>query len=299
MNLVNSKGKSIFTIVSIIPLTNNNGETTGFKVLLNEITELIKFLTLLEDENEAVQEQNAENSKTMFRNTKQAAMGELISMIAHQWRQPLSTISLIVSDLMLKTAFGMYDANYFMNAFKKMEGHVEYMSITIDDFRNFFKPNKQKEIFELGTVLNNAQKIMKDVLENNGVFYKEQSLSGIKLFTYKSELLQVFINLIKNAKDVVVERKITNPYIKVSTKKSKGNVIIVFEDNAGGIPLKIIDKIFEPYFSTKDEKNGTGLGLSMSKTIIEDHMGGKIKVSNTVVGAKFEIELPIYVVGNQ
>jgi len=170
---------------------------------------------------------------------------------------------------------------------------TKYLSQTIDDFRNFFKPKKEKETLLVQNLFNNVYKIVGKSFENNDI---ELNFSGEKeqsITAYSNELLQVFINILNNAKDALRDVQVEDKKVVISTCKKKNNIIFEFCDNAGGIEEEIIGKIFEPYFSTKDEKNGTGLGLYMSKMIIEKHMLGKIWAENRGDGVCFVIELPI------
>ena len=241
--------------------------------------------------------------KYMLQQSRLAQMGEMISMIAHQWRQPLSAISTTSMDLQMKLMLNSYDMenkeereeflSYLNSSLKSIDSFVNNLSITIDDFRSFYKPNKEKAETTLEKVVSKALSIIKDSLESQSVklTFDYQSKNRLKL--YENEIMQTILNILKNSQDCFLEKKIDNPQINI---KTKGNSIAIC-DNAGGIPADIIDKIFDPYFSTKYEKNGTGLGLYMSKMIIEEHHGGVFSVANindvngVNTGVCFTIEL--------
>ena len=276
-----------------------------FNALLDNFTEMRKKLkeiyANMDKKIKSSIEEIREKDKHILQQSRQAQMGEMISMIAHQWRQPLSAISTVVAGLKLKEALGKYDLNTkegqiehkknLGESLNKIEEYVRFLTTTIDDFRNFFKPDKKREEIYLVELVNKTLEIIGKALEVNQITVHVENESKVKVNTYANEVMQVILNVLKNSEDVFKEKKIENAYIKIRIKSEEGYEKIEIEDNAGGIPEDIIDKIFEPYFSTKQEKNGTGLGLYMSKTIIEDHCGGIIKASNTGKGALFSISL--------
>ncbi len=169
---------------------------------------------------------------------------------------------------------------------------TQELSNTIEDFKNFFKPGKSIEEVSPEEIFNEAFKVIGKSLENNNIKVTRNYNNDRKIQTYSRELMQVFINIIKNAKEVLVDKKIENKKIDIIVENMDTNIKIKVCDNAGGIPMDIIDKIFDPYFSTKGEKSGTGLGLYMSKTIIEKHLNGKLITYNENNGACFEMQLP-------
>jgi len=229
--------------------------------------------------------------------SKLAQMGEMISMIAHQWRQPLAAmastsmniraVSLLNKfDLSKKEEAQKYEA-YVNNRLDNLDGFIQNLTRTIDDFRYFYKPNKTSVKVQLEEVFEKSFNIIKDSLKNNSIKVITEYNSKEEIELYDGEMMQVILNLLKNAQDNLIEKKIGNPRITITTE----NRTISICDNGGGIPEDIMENIFEPYFSTKDEKNGTGLGLYMSKIIVEDHHKGKIQVQNTEDGVCFIIEL--------
>jgi C4-dicarboxylate-specific signal transduction histidine kinase len=221
-----------------------------------------------------------------------ASMGEMIGAIAHQWKQPLNTLNLVSYSIEDSIEAQSFDRDEFMDYCKIIQDNITYMSDTINDFRNFFKQQKNKEIFPVSKSVEKIQKILHSQLTNNGIKLTFDSCN-ITIYAVSNELEQVFINIINNAKDTFIERNIENRELKISCVRFENQLIIKIEDNAGGIPPNIIDKIFEPYFTTKSAQDGDGLGLYMSRLIIENSMLGEINVYNSTLGAVFEIKLPI------
>jgi signal transduction histidine kinase len=231
----------------------------------------------------------------MIQQSGLAQMGEMISMIAHQWRQPLSAISSTVATLQMQLILDNFDLEskeerdvakeYFLDKFENIASYVQNLTTTIDDFRDFYRPNKTSVRIKLDKVISKALKIIETflVIDNIEIIKKYHSLERIEL--YESEVMQVILNILKNAQDNFKEKSIKHPYIKI---KTKGNTISI-SDNGGGVQEDFLDKIFEPYFSTKEVKKGTGLGLYISKTIIEEHHNGRLSVKNTQKGLCFTI----------
>jgi len=232
-------------------------------------------------------EKNRIKDEHLMQQSRLAQMGEMISMIAHQWRQPLSAINAASGTLNMKARLNKIDNETVIKLTNKISQYSQHLSTTIDDFRGFFKPNKEKKLTTYTELIEGVLTISEISLKSKNIKLIKKLGSDIVLNTYSNEIKQVILNLIKNAEDVLVERDIKNPTIKIVTR---GRNLYV-EDNAGGIDEDIMDKIFDPYFSTKTKKDGTGLGLYMSKMIIEDHCGGKLSVKNGKRGAVFIIEL--------
>ncbi len=234
-------------------------------------------------------EKNRQQQLLIFQQNRLAQMGELISMIGHQWRQPLTHISVLCSSIYVKHTINKLDTT-IMNKFKEeSQRQIQYMSKTIDDFRDFFKPNKEKEDFYIHEVITNSLFIIQPIIDKSNIKLEIIVDKDINLYGFKNELGQSIINIINNAKDALQERDVKNKKISISLKKEDTNIILTIKDNAGGIADEIMAKIFDPYFSTKAEKNGTGLGLYMTKLIIEEHMGGRVLVQNDDEGAVFAI----------
>lgn len=245
--------------------------------------------------------ENIETQKVMIYQSRLAQMGEMISMIAHQWRQPLGSISTVTASIKLKHSLKKFDLTtqegrvaqdeFLQTALGKIENYIAFLTNTIDDFRNFFKPEQSKESTNLEDIIDGALKLIGKSLEVNRIEVNVENQLKDDIITYERKVMQVLINILKNAQDAIMERKVEQGAIWVRTFKSSEMFVIEVEDNAGGIDEAILPHIFEPYFSTKNEKNGTGLGLYMSKTIIEEHCHGFLGVVNTSVGAKFTIKI--------
>ncbi|MCW8894676.1 ATP-binding protein [Sulfurimonas sp.] len=237
-------------------------------------------------------DKNRKKEEHLIQQSRMAQMGEMIAMIAHQWRQPLGAISSINSTIEVDAMLDSLDKDATIKNTNKISKLVQHLSQTIDDFREFFKPNKQKQKTNCDEAIANTLNIVGNSLKTKNITLKKELNCNEDFHTHRNELIQVVLNLIKNAEDALLENEIKDPYIKLSSYNENEKNIIEVSDNAGGIPNDIIEKIFDSYFSTKKEKDGTGLGLYMSKTIIEDHCGGKLTVFNNTQGAVFQISLP-------
>jgi signal transduction histidine kinase len=206
--------------------------------------------------------------------TKMAALGEMIQNISHQWRQPLSVISVLASGLKLKKECNILEDKELIENLNAILKNTNYLSNTIEDFRNYFEGNLEKKRFNLKDIVNQCILMFKEEISSKNVILIE-NLNDIELFTYESELKQVIINLLKNAKDFTNEGLII-----VSIYEKKEHIIIEIQDSAGGIPKSIIKKIFDPYFTTKHNSNGVGLGLFSAYEIIDKKLKGNISVEN-------------------
>jgi signal transduction histidine kinase len=228
----------------------------------------------------------------MLAQSRQAAMGEMISMIAHQWRQPLTVISMDANNMLVDLELGNFDKESVRESSNSILHQSQYLSKTINDFRDFFRPNQEKEKFVLKSVIEDTYEIIDHSFKNNEISLTVHDDIEITLLAHKRELVQVFINLLNNAKDAAIEHVKVDRKIEIYINKDGENIIIKICDNGGGIDIDIQEKIFEPYFSTKTEKNGTGLGLYMSKTIIEKHFSGQIRIDNHENGVCATVLIP-------
>ena len=243
-----------------------------------------------------------EKEKILIQQSKMATMGEMIASIAHQWKQPLSIISM--SNGLLKINSEIKDFSTpqeITNAIKNIDHSVHNLSQTIDDFKNFFNPNKEKVVFSILDAFKDTFKLINSQFKNNDIEIV-QNIKEIELLGYKNELLQVLINLLKNSKEELIKKPNSmKKYIFISVDKNENKIIIKIKDNADGIPSDIINKVFNAYFTIKEKCGGTGIGLYICKQIIETSMQGEISVSNVkyeyegqnYVGAEFEIIFPI------
>jgi len=253
--------------------------------------ELEKLNKKLEKKVKIEVEKNLKKDSILIHRSRLAQMGEMISLIAHQWKQPLSAISATSSGLHIKIELGMYDKEFFLKSLTKIEEFVNHLSTTIDDFSNFFKPSKTKKEFYIYEAIDKALSIATYSLSKKSIDLVLDIDKNLKIKTFQNELVQVLLNLIKNAENILIKREIKNPKIQIKLYEDNGKKIIEISDNGGGIDKKIISKIFEPYFSTKATKDSTGLGLYMSQFIVKESLGGELKVRNSDNGAVFSILL--------
>ncbi len=264
---------------------------------------LRKYADELEERISREIQKNSQQQQMLFNQTRLAQMGEMISMIAHQWRQPLGAISSTSIDLKMKIELESFDLddeidrikcqNYFLDGLDNIEVFTQDLTTTIDDFRNFYKPNKTIREIYIDEPICKALKIIEYSMITNSIELVKDFNSKKKIKIYDGELMQVFLNIFKNAQDNFKFKDVSQAKIRIQTQDIKDAVIINICDNGGGIDMKIMEKIFDPYFSTKNKKNGTGLGLYMSKMIVEDHHGGKLSAINSGEGVCFIVELPL------
>ncbi len=249
--------------------------TQELKELNENLEEIVKTKT----------DENIKQLETLQQQNKLASMGEMIGAIAHQWRQPLNELSIAIQNLKYDYEDGLITKEYLDEFIASTKKVIKFMSDTIDDFRNFYRVDKTKELFNVKSAIERTLSIQKAQLLNNHI---EVELLGeaFEINGYKNEFQQVILNLINNAKDVLLEKKVKNAKITIELK----NRTILVRDNGGGIPKDIIKRIFEPYFTTKEQGKGTGMGLYMSKMIIEENLKAKLDVNNTQDGAEFRID---------
>ena len=259
--------------------------------IVSQKEEIVAMNKQLEQKVKEEVAKNREKDRQMLHQSRLAQMGEMISMIAHQWRQPLAAISSTASTLSLDIMMDNYKKEFFEEQINNISNYSQHLSSTIDDFRDFFKNNKEKSKTTLEKVVQSTLSIIKTSLENKNISLKTNFDCNQTINSYPNELKQVVLNLIKNAEDILIEKEIKDPLILIQTFKKDGYCYLRVEDNAGGIPKDIIEKVFDPYFTTKEKRDGTGLGLYMSKTITEDHCKGELNVYNGSLGAVFEIKI--------
>lgn len=235
---------------------------------------------------------NNETQKMMIYQSRLAAMGEMISMIAHQWRQPINTISLLANNLYFDLELNTLNPHSVKEAVVKTLDLTQELSKTIDDFKNFFKPDKEMEEVALQKIIEDAIAVVGKTIEYGNIVIETDIDSDYVVKTYARELVQVVVNILKNAKDAFDLKTFQNKKITIRCRYESYSYTIVICDNAGGIIDEVMDKIFDPYFTTKEEMNGTGLGLYISKIIVEKHLNGKLDASNNGEGACFTLVLP-------
>jgi signal transduction histidine kinase len=246
---------------------------------MNKKSNLVQQLSLEEQLQEAeIKIQLLE--KMMIDQSRLAIMGEMIGMIAHQWRQPITIIGMITNNTVLDIQLGESKQQQLLEDMDLIDKQVHYLSRTIDDFRNFFRQNKLPQSVTMRDISNELLTIFGKTFDNNHIALTFEGEIELEFTTYKNELLQVFLNLLSNSRDAIELKAIENPCICITVTTSSNFIIFEIQDNAGGIPDEIIGYIFQPYFTTKSEKDGTGLGLYMSSIIIEKHLFGTIATTN-------------------
>lgn len=313
-------GKAFYLNATIIPILDENGDIEEFVAIRHDVTSVIllnehltqlrvelkelnqslenkvkeqtKELTALNENLEKrVEEEIAKNELSnhiMFRQSRLASMGEMMANIAHQWRQPLSELGI---DL-FKMKQNLDDKDEFLDTYEHAKLVIKGMSQTIDDFRNFFNANKPIENFSVSSCLEDAMTMLQGTFDRRNIKVEIKNQTNAHLYGYQSELTQVFLNILVNAKDALKNSDIKNKKIQIIVKSNDKFVCIDIRDNAEHIKEKILDRIFEPYFTTKHQTSGTGLGLYMSKMIVE-HMKGEIIAENLKNWVNFKIILPL------
>ena len=284
------RGKALF---------DSNGKATR---MVRFHTDITRNKELEENLQQLVEEKTAENIKqgeALQQQGKMAAMGEMIGAIAHQWRQPLGALSATAMNLEMKIELEAFDLDtkegqkeqntYFLKELEKIGEFIQNQTTTIDDFRDFYKPNKRPEKVLLEDIVKDSLEIVQPSLNEMNITIEKEYKPLEKINVYRNELIQVILNIIKNSEDKFLENSVEKPVLSIIVEENTISIC----DNGNGIPDNIIEHIFEPYFSTKDEKNGTGLGLYMSKIIVEEHHHGKLKALNKDDGVCFIIELGI------
>ena len=282
-------GWSIFCILLFVFDFKNFYNQRGYfdLVLLVFAIEAMLFTISIAYKYNDLKNKNQSFEKMILQQSKFVKSGEMIANITHQFRQPLNNISYILMNLKKRFENKNLDESYFDKKVEQLNSQVLFLSKTIDDFKEFYSLSKEKEIFSVKDAILNATTILSADLKTHNIELetKFETFEEIKIFGVKNELSQVLIAIISNSIDVL--KNIKNPKIKINISSSSAEVIIKLADNGGGIKAKNLKKIFEPYFSTKEE--GTGIGLYLSKMIIEESFGGKILVENKKEGVLFSL----------
>ncbi|MCK9492211.1 MAG: PAS domain S-box protein [Sulfurimonas sp.] len=278
----------------VSPVLDGSGKVIEYNSIRQDITSKKELENLNESLKARISKAIAEaqeKEQHMLKQSKMAQMGEMLSMIAHQWRQPLAAISSTASSLEVKMILKDIDIATLKSGIKDIQAYSQHLSSTINDFRNFFIDSKVLTKTSFESILNKTIQIVKTSLDKRDIIISFQNHFEDEFCIYENEFEQVVLNLIKNAEDAIVENSIKNGIIEIKTYKLNGKAVFEVFDNARGIDNALMEKIFDPYFSTKSKKNGTGLGLYMSKIIIENHCFGTLEAFNTFEGAMFRITL--------
>ena len=271
------------------------------KLLEEKSAELFRLNESLKEKVKEELDKNRKQELLILQQSKMASMGEMIGNIAHQWRQPLSAISSIASATILHNEMGLINKEDLNKSLNDIITHTQFLSNTIDDFRNFFKNDKSRSYFKIQELIDGCIAIVSAILQTKSIKV-EQNIEDIELFSLKNEFMQALLNIIKNGIDAMENvLEDDDKYIFIKAYKDNNDAIITIKDTANGIPKNIIDRIFEPYFTTKHQSQGTGIGLFMTNEIITKHMKGSIFVENVdtkidgkiLHGASFTIKIPL------
>ncbi len=280
--------EKVFLSIHGAPLFNKDKLFEGAIFNIEDVSKQIKLT-----------EEKRKQEQILISQSKMVAMGEMIGNIAHQWRQPLNTLNLLLYVIYEEFFEKKLSEEKLDSYYGEARSIIEQMSHTIDDFRNFFKSDKKQETFDLNKIIKETLNIFNASFKFYEIEIKTNLSKNIKILGVKNEFSQVLVNILSNAKDEILKHNIKKASIEILTKKIDNKIIIEISDSAGGIEDKYINKIFEPYFTTKDEGKGTGIGLYMSKVIVEKNLNGNlfaknIEFNNKKKGARFIIELPLY-----
>ncbi len=314
-------GSTFYVNSTIIPILNENNKIVEYIAIRHDITQEVFYKKELEKKEQALQDlnitlekkvkdqtkellqlnqtlearveeeikKNEQKQKVMFWQSRLASLGNMLASISHQWRQPLTQLQLIIFNLK-NASIVTKDEKKVLEYYDESKLIIKNMSNTIEDFTNFFIPNREKSYFLVSKSINESLALLKRTLKKENINVTTD-LKYINILGIQNELTQIFINLIQNSKDAFIYNNTNKRDIKISTKEYKKFVKIIFKDNAGGINVKCIDNVFEPYFTTKHQYNGTGLGLFMSKMICEQSLNATINVKNVKNGAEFIINI--------
>ena len=270
-------GQTFWSETTISPVYDAKRQLTGYTAVRQDITD----------------KKRIEKQRLLFlQQSRLAQMGELIGMIAHQWRQPLNIIGLSTTKIQMESMLGMLDDAKLEKIMQNINTQVQYMSQTIDDFREFFQQDKELQKMNLRALLQESVDLLRDLFRSKKITITNDVEKTLAVDVFPNEFKQVILNILNNAKDALLEHPEERRKIMITAGQKDGKTTVFISDHGGGIDPKIIDKIFDPYFTTKFGSQGTGLGLYISKLIIEEHMHGTITAENNPDGASILIELP-------
>ncbi|WP_434658109.1 PAS domain-containing sensor histidine kinase [Sulfurimonas sp. NW9] len=315
-------GRTFYVNTTVIPILDKQNNIEEFVAIRYDVTKEVFYKKSLEQKEKELQElnenlekrvqektqelkelnetlelrvqeeiaKNEQKQKVMFWQSRLASLGEMLANIAHQWRQPLTELSLTLFSL--KKAALNNEEEEVQSLYDESKAIIQNMSTTIDDFTNFFKPTKQKNYFKIADSINESLNILEKIIIKEMISVHTE-FEDVEILGISNELTQVIINLIQNSKDAFLQSSVLIKEIHIRVKKEKDFALIEFSDNAGGIKEKEIYKIFEPYFTTKHSSSGTGLGLFMSRMICEQGLNGSIDVKSKNGSTTFSIKIPL------
>lgn len=284
---INISGDCISSTEEVIWIIS---DITTKKKLQNKLSDLNQTLSSkIEEQVDSLREKD----RQLQYQSRQAQLGEMLNMISHQWRQPLMAISSTTGYLHGKILIDEFDKDTFIDELGSIEDSTEYLSNTMNDFRTFFSPNKEKVLTTLEKIVDSTLKIVEPILRNEHIKVELDYKCYKEIYSLENEIRHVVLTILKNSEDAFFDKTTLHKKIRISTYLENENVILKISDNAGGIKEEFLEKIFDSFFTTKSRKYSTGLGLCMSKTIIENNCKGKIFAKNSDEGASFFISLPL------
>ncbi|MBD3824789.1 MAG: HAMP domain-containing histidine kinase [Epsilonproteobacteria bacterium] len=252
----------------------------------------------LKSRQELQKSEEFKREQALLLHNRVSKMSETLSIIAHQWRQPLAAISSTAATIELKLLLEDYDKELFLKSIKEISAYAQHLSLTINDFRNFFKDSKIASLTTFESIIEEAVQMMHLSLESKSIALEIQNDYTKPLYAYEQEFKQVILSLLRNAEEAIAKAQPQSPTIRIHTYEHNGEACFEVCDNGGGVEKEIIERIFEPYFSMKTKKSGAGLGLYMAKTIIESHSFGSLEVHNENEGAVFTIKVDPKILGS-
>jgi PAS domain S-box-containing protein len=299
-------GNGTWDYVTDVPLRHPDGSISR-QTIVTDITELKQAEEKIRQKNQEMEdlnrtlemrvqeevEKNRIKDILLIHQNRQAALGETLEHIAHQWKQPLNALSLITGSLQAEAASGKLTDESLQETTDTIVGLVDHMSQTIAVFRDFYRPEKERTIFSIREAIDKALSFIKPALRLDSIEVDITADPLLAAYGYPKEYAQVLLNILSNAREALTEKEVKNPRVSIQAVAENGKAVVTATDNAGGIPDANLARIFDLYFTTRDSIGGTGIGLYMSKNIIEKNMGGKLGVRNTGNGAEFKIELEL------
>ena len=291
LSLRSKSGTILHFIANSTTIISKNSEIRTFS-FLTDISKQKEIEEGLTNEIQVKIEENRDKDSIMYQQSRLASMGEMISHIAHQWRQPLNILALVMQDIYISSQLGTLDNEKVDKSYEKSNDVLQYMSQTIDDFRNFFNQSNEASLFNLNKTITSIQTLVGSTFEHRKIAFTTELNDSFTLNGSENELIQVIINLINNAQDAIENSKVKAGHVTLTVFQTDNTIVLQVKDNGGGVKESILPKIFDPYFTTKHKTQGTGLGLYMSRQIIQKSFDGTIVVINEEKGAAFSIEIP-------
>ncbi len=278
-NLTKDK-KTVYLNTTICPILDEQGEILEFIAIRYDVTNEIML-----------QKEFKNQQELLFLQSRMASLGQMLANISHQWRQPLMELNLTLFNL--KKAHEKNENREFLELYQDSKDLISSMSNTIEDFKNFFSPQKEKSNFLLNQAIQNALKILQSTIKDEKIEINFSVIKDVEVYGIENELVQVLVNILQNSKDAFISKNIQNRKIIINSYKDENNIFLEFIDNALGVEDEFLDRIFEPYFTSKHQSTGTGLGLFISKIILEKSFSAEILHKNIEYGSKFTIKFPI------